>query len=229
MQNFATWLENRDVEMIKYMKDDEMPDWLYRARGEAIQKMKEKKSMNKDGELSGDQHKLDVDKDGTITSRDLALLRGQQQMKNKKMMSKDGDLIGNQHKLDVDGDGKITGQDFAKLRARKNESSNNSYEIFSAIRDELQNLRPDWDINVSFGRFGNTLGLGPQKKFEVEVPLDGKVPPKIVAKNLLSNMLAMGADKYVKPDYKAIYAQYEKERRDPGSPSYVGRGGWTGD
>lgn len=170
MQNFATWLENRDVEMIKYMKDDEMPDWLYRARGEAIQKMKEKKSMSKDGELSGDQHKLDVDK-----------------------------------------------------------SSNNSHKIFSAIRDELQNLRPDWDINVSFGRFGNTLGLGPQKKFEVEVPLDGKVPPKIVAKNLLSNMLAMGADKYVKPDYKAIYAQYEKERRDPGSPSYVGRGGWTGD
>lgn len=123
LQNFANWLESRDIDMMKYMKDDEMPDWLYRARGEAIQKMKEKKSMSKDGQLSGDQHKLDVDNDGKITSRDFALLRGQQQMKNKKMMNKDGDLSGDQHKIDADGDGKITAHDFAMLRARKNESS----------------------------------------------------------------------------------------------------------
>lgn len=121
MQNFVEWLESRDVDMLKFMKDGEMPDWLYRARGEAMQRMKEKKSMSKDGDLVGDQDKLDVDGDGEITRRDFALLRGQQQLKKKKMMSKDGDLVGDQHKLDVDGDGKLTGRDFAQLRANTDE------------------------------------------------------------------------------------------------------------
>ena len=64
----------------------------------------------KAAELKGDQHKLDVDKDGKIEADDLKKLRQRKEA---------AELKGDQHKLDVDKDGKIEASDLKKLRQRK--------------------------------------------------------------------------------------------------------------
>jgi hypothetical protein len=71
----------------------------------------------KNEELVGNQHKLDVDGDGEIEASDLAALRAGK---------KNEELVGKQHKLDVDNDGEIEASDLAALRAgkKKEESVN---------------------------------------------------------------------------------------------------------
>jgi len=95
-------------------------------------------------ELTGDQHKLDVDGDGKIEGDDLAALRRGEKPETTKEGLEDAcwkgyeaigtkqkngrtvpncvpkeELKGDQHKLDVDGDGKIEADDLAALRAGK--------------------------------------------------------------------------------------------------------------
>jgi hypothetical protein len=79
----------------------------------------------KNEELVGNQHKLDVDNDGEIEASDLAALRAG---------DKNEELTGNQHKLDIDGDGEIEGSDLAALRAgEKKEESVNEIEYKDAV------------------------------------------------------------------------------------------------
>ena len=59
-------------------------------------------------ELVGNQHKLDVNKNGKIDGDDLKKLRSEE-------------LVGNQHKLDVNKNGKIDGEDLKKLRGEEKE------------------------------------------------------------------------------------------------------------
>jgi len=59
-------------------------------------------------ELVGNQHKLDVNKNGKVDGDDLKKLRSEE-------------LVGNQHKLDVNKNGKVDGDDFKKLRAEEKE------------------------------------------------------------------------------------------------------------
>ena len=56
--------------------------------------------------LVGNQHKLDVNKNGKIDGEDLKKLRSEE-------------LVGNQHKLDVNKNGKIDGEDLKKLRGEE--------------------------------------------------------------------------------------------------------------
>jgi hypothetical protein len=58
--------------------------------------------------LVGNQHKLDVNKNGKIDGEDLKKLRSEE-------------LVGNQHKLDVNKNGKIDGEDLKKLRGEEKE------------------------------------------------------------------------------------------------------------
>ena len=117
-QGLAKKIQDMDAENAPKQASDEVPAEVKEEDAEEIkmdnhdEKEADADEMPKldddkvEEELVGNQHKLDVNKNGKIDGDDLKKLRSEE-------------LVGNQHKLDVNKNGKIDGEDLKKLRGEE--------------------------------------------------------------------------------------------------------------